>query len=263
MALDRDPAGTIAYIAGPMTGRDNYNYDAFNAIEGDLRLQGFEYVNNPARHFNGDQGLPWTVYIDAAMNSLLESNVLLAMSGWQDSIGATLEVLMALGCGHDIYTVISNQDGYEYREWDVDDRRAMVGVLVGINRHIEDRREAENLPHEEAAQLVHGARQANYGHPVDNFTGTAGIWNGIIHKKLKEPLTAEDVALCMVGVKLSRETHVPKRDNLVDAHGYLMTYQMVKDERIRRAEENTSVAGQTSRELNLLKTERQRRRLKQ
>ncbi|PIX13406.1 MAG: proline dehydrogenase, partial [Flavobacteriaceae bacterium CG_4_8_14_3_um_filter_31_8] len=30
---------------------------------------------------------------------------------------------------------------------------------------------------------------------------------------------------------------------------------------IRRAEENTSVAGQTSRELNLLKTERQRRKL--
>ena len=31
---------------------------------------------------------------------------------------------------------------------------------------------------------------------------------------------------------------------------------------IRRAEENTSVAGQTSRELNLLKTERVRRKLK-
>jgi proline dehydrogenase len=31
---------------------------------------------------------------------------------------------------------------------------------------------------------------------------------------------------------------------------------------IRRAEENTSVAGQTSRELNLLKTERDRRKLK-
>ena len=30
---------------------------------------------------------------------------------------------------------------------------------------------------------------------------------------------------------------------------------------IRRAEENTSVAGQTSRELNLLKTERERRKL--
>jgi proline dehydrogenase len=29
---------------------------------------------------------------------------------------------------------------------------------------------------------------------------------------------------------------------------------------IRRAEENTSVAGQTSRELNLLKTERDRRK---
>jgi len=237
MALNSDPAGTIIYIAGPMTGYENYNYEEFNAIEGGLRLQGYEHIKNPARHFNGQQDLPWSIYIDAAINSLMDSNVLVVMAGWQDSIGATLEVLVALGAGHAIYTVIKEQDGrYEYRAWDVDDRRAMVGMILGIDRQQTEVKRGKQQPHEEAAELVNGARQANYGHPLDNFTGTAGIWNGIIHKKLITPLTAEDVALCMVGVKLSRETHVPKRDNLVDAHGYLMTYQMVKDERVRRGQ---------------------------
>ena len=53
------------------------------------------------------------------------------------------------------------------------------------------------------------------------------------------------------------------------AHGYnvakYLPFGPVRDVMpylIRRAEENTSVAGQTSRELNLLKTERQRRKLK-
>jgi proline dehydrogenase len=53
------------------------------------------------------------------------------------------------------------------------------------------------------------------------------------------------------------------------AHGYnvakYLPFGPVRDVMpylIRRAEENTSVAGQTSRELNLLKTERERRKLK-
>ena len=53
------------------------------------------------------------------------------------------------------------------------------------------------------------------------------------------------------------------------AHGYnvakYLPFGPVRDVMpylIRRAEENTSVAGQTSRELNLLKTERKRRKLK-
>lgn len=240
---------TPIYIAGPMTGYEDFNYPAFHAIEDDLRKHGYTLVNNPARHLNGEQHHPWSDYIEVAIQALIYSSVVVVLRGWQNSIGASLEVAIALSIGHTIYTAIPNDDGtYDYRPWSVDDRRAMVGVLLNVTPRVaspsgygDEAPTSENSdvpPHIEADQLVNGARQANYGHPLDNFTGTAGIWNGIVHKKLKEPLTAEDVALCMVGVKLSRETHVPKRDNLVDAHGYLMTYQMVKDERIRRAEEN-------------------------
>jgi hypothetical protein len=45
--------------------------------------------------------------------------------------------------------------------------------------------------------------------------------NVLLASKLSKDLGPEDVALFMVAVKLSRECHEPKRDNLVDAAGYL------------------------------------------
>lgn len=83
---------------------------------------------------------------------------------------------------------------------------------------------------EEAQRLVHGDRQADYGHPLDDFTRTAQIWSAI----LGHPVTAEQVGLCMIGVKISRQVNHPKRDNMTDAAGYAGTVQMVIEERARR-----------------------------
>lgn len=85
---------------------------------------------------------------------------------------------------------------------------------------------------EEAQQLVHGDRGEDYGHPLDDFARTAQIWSAILGIKI----TPEQVGLCMVGVKLSRQCHRPKRDNLVDGAGYFETVAMVIDEQARRAE---------------------------
>ena len=83
---------------------------------------------------------------------------------------------------------------------------------------------------EEAKRIVHGDRGENYGHPLEDFSRTAKIWSAILGIEV----TAEQVALCMVGVKISREVNRPKRDNIVDGAGYFETLDMVKKERARR-----------------------------
>lgn len=76
---------------------------------------------------------------------------------------------------------------------------------------------------EEAQQLVGGSRQRDYGHPRENLDRIARIWSVI----LSTEVTPRQVALCMVGLKLARDVNTPKRDNLVDAVGYLLTVEMV------------------------------------
>lgn len=75
---------------------------------------------------------------------------------------------------------------------------------------------------EEAQRLVYGPRQAAYGPPEQDFARTAKIWTGVLMLKLREgvEIDASDVALCMIGVKMSRESNCPKRDNRVDMAGY-------------------------------------------
>jgi len=79
----------------------------------------------------------------------------------------------------------------------------------------------------EEAAAVCRQRQADYGHPRQDFTRTAALWTAI----LGAPVTAKQVALCMVALKLSRECFKPKRDNLVDAVGYLQTAKLLETER--------------------------------
>jgi hypothetical protein len=83
---------------------------------------------------------------------------------------------------------------------------------------------------DEAKRIVHGERGENYGHPFEDFSRTAKIWSAIIEKEI----TPEQVALCMIGLKISREINRPKRDNIVDGAGYFETLDMVKQERERR-----------------------------
>ena len=84
---------------------------------------------------------------------------------------------------------------------------------------------------QEADRLVSTDRQADYGHPLDNFQQIAALWSPILGIEV----TPEQAALCMVGVKISRECHSPKRDNRVDGAGYFKVLDLIVDERERRA----------------------------
>ena len=68
----------------------------------------------------------------------------------------------------------------------------------------------------EADKLVNGDRREAYGSPLRDFTRVAAMWTSIIGSHV----TAEQAVLCMIAIKLSRETNKHKRDNLVDIAGY-------------------------------------------
>ena len=69
----------------------------------------------------------------------------------------------------------------------------------------------------EAHALINAERQDDYGTPADAFTRAAALWSAY----MGHTVSAKDVALCMVLLKLSREAHHHKLDNLLDAAGYI------------------------------------------
>jgi hypothetical protein len=78
----------------------------------------------------------------------------------------------------------------------------------------------------EAQRLVHGDRNISYGHPLDDFQRTAKMWSVILGIEVHP----EQVGLCMIALKISRECHRTKRDNLVDIAGYAETVAWAKSE---------------------------------
>lgn len=69
-------------------------------------------------------------------------------------------------------------------------------------------------------------RSVEYGHPIEDFTRTGKMWAAILGL---DEVTPEQVGLCMVAVKISRECNAHKRDNLVDGAGYFNCVQRIKD----------------------------------
>jgi uncharacterized protein DUF6378 len=83
----------------------------------------------------------------------------------------------------------------------------------------------------EANNLVNGDRQSAYGSPLPSYEAQAKVWSGLLADKLKEDLTAEDVVLLLAGMKLRRQAHKPKKDNVVDVHGYMLVLSHVEEGR--------------------------------
>ena len=69
----------------------------------------------------------------------------------------------------------------------------------------------------EAHALINAERQDDYGDPTYNFSRTAELWSAYLDYDVK----AKDVAICMALLKVAREAHRHKWDNLLDAIGYL------------------------------------------
>jgi hypothetical protein len=81
---------------------------------------------------------------------------------------------------------------------------------------------SENLPRVEAlrtaASIITGDRDKQYGGPEENFERIAKVWSVI----LGVPITREDVAMMMVGLKVARYASKSgyQPDTWVDIAGY-------------------------------------------
>jgi hypothetical protein len=78
----------------------------------------------------------------------------------------------------------------------------------------------------DAVQAVTGPRQRDYAHPKINFQRIANLWSIV----LDVDITPEQVALCMIQVKIAREMNRHTRDNIVDLIGYSLTLDACQED---------------------------------
>jgi len=196
-----------------MRGRPRFNVEAFERAAAHLRALGHE-VASPVEHsralgWDPDKGSafgphPPAAYLRWDIEQVMAADAVAVLPGWESSAGAQIEVAVARFCG--------------------------VPVLDAETLESLDRLPIPRSVCQEADQLVTGDRRADYGHPLDDFSRIATMWSAI----LGVAVSAEQVGLCQIAVKLSRQCHRPKRDNLVDICGYANCVQQVIEERARR-----------------------------
>ena len=107
---------TVVYLAGPMSGRPNYNFDEFNRITGILRDRGVR-VLNPAETAGGvqDLGRQWYFKYDFGVIALCDA--VLCMPEWDTSEGAKAEVVYASEIG--VPVLLIDEEGTLTGEIDV------------------------------------------------------------------------------------------------------------------------------------------------
>jgi Domain of unknown function (DUF6378)/Domain of unknown function (DUF4406) len=234
------------YLSGPMTGYDNFNFDAFNEAAADLREVGYEIVN-PAESHGGDQTLGWADYLSWDLDQIRTCDFLVMLDGWQspDATGARLEMAYALAFSLPIYDLDYSEPnllGVRIDQWYEDPRDFVKALNNGETWGWKDPRLTEAPKPSaliEAEGLVNGPRADAYDHPMENFGRIVGLWNALLAEKLTAPITEEEHAMMMMLVKMARLLHTPgHRDSYVDIAGYAGTYEKLAQRRQEWAEEN-------------------------
>lgn len=192
------------YIAGPMRGYEKYNFPAFDEASERFRRAGWEVIN-PAE-LDRAVGVHETTdplpegFLRGAMERDLKAicgcDAIALLPGWRKSSGVGVELALA----------------------------NLLGLAV-INAITMKPMEESIL--EEALRLTRGDRNDDYGHPLEECERIAKFWSIVLGVTVK----AEQVPLCMIGLKISREMHRPKRDNRTDIAGYADVLERICEKR--------------------------------
>jgi hypothetical protein len=80
---------------------------------------------------------------------------------------------------------------------------------------------------QEAERIINGERRESYGGALESFDRIAKLWEPI----LGGGVTAEQVALCMIQLKVARYLVGQQRDSIVDIAGYAGCLEKIEKER--------------------------------
>ena len=79
---------------------------------------------------------------------------------------------------------------------------------------------------QEADDIINGERRSDYGPVSKSFQRIADLWSPILGVQV----TKEQVGMCMIQLKISRELNKHKRDNIVDIIGYAALIENMETE---------------------------------
>lgn len=99
-SFDSKPQGQRIYLAGPMSGMPDLNYQAFHAAAKRLRQAG-HHVENPAENPTPACGT-WLGYMRMAIAQLVTCDGIHMLRGWSGSRGANLEYDLAVSLGLEV-----------------------------------------------------------------------------------------------------------------------------------------------------------------
>jgi hypothetical protein len=186
---------TTVYICGAMRGIPQLNHPAFFEAEDTLKKRGHKVIN-PAR-MDQELGLdPHNSQMDDKfiedcarrdIDAVFECDELVLLPNWEKSKGAKAEIAVA--------------------QWLSKPIRLYPSMVKMEKEDVCD----------VAKRLTSYDRQLDYGSPIEDFTKQARMWSVILNTNV----TPQQIAMCMIAVKLCRMTNSPRhRDSAIDVVGY-------------------------------------------
>ena len=186
---------TTVYICGPMRSMPQLNHPAFFEAEDTLKKRGYNVIN-PAR-MDQELGLdPHNSQMDSKfiedcarrdIDAVFECDELVLLPNWEKSKGAKAEIAVA--------------------QWLSKPIRLYPSMVKMEKEDVCD----------VAKRLTSYDRQLDYGSPIEDFTKQAKMWSVILNTNV----TPQQIAMCMITVKLCRLTNSPRhRDSAIDVVGY-------------------------------------------
>ncbi len=79
---------------------------------------------------------------------------------------------------------------------------------------------------EEALEIINGQRRESYGDARVSFGRLAKLWSPVFGMEV----TAKQVCICLIQLKIAREINRSKRDNRVDMIGYVELLDQLSEE---------------------------------